>query len=239
MKMKINKEAYEALSDALKEVYLADGEDFKLILEDAPKDLSTDVEKLMKSLKAEREDHKNDKKSLKEFIEKLESKINPDKDETPKVENSNDPNILALQKQLEKQNSQLETILKEKENLQADNKSKSIIDKLKKLSNGKIIPSAVDDLIMYKNKFDLTEDGKLVTKDGTTANDWFVETLKSKQHWIPKSVPAGASGGSNISSSNTSNEKRYKELMAKESLDLRDQAEAMGLAKEIKASQEA
>jgi len=231
MKFTLTLEEYEALNDELRTSYTQTGDNFTLDVEGLPiTDRSDEVEKLLNALRKEREDHKNDRKDL---MEKLASSKVVDKPKADLIVDTKDPTVLALQKQLEKQSDQLEVLLNEKEKLSIDNKQKTIVDKLKSISNGKIVPSAVDDLIRYSGEFNLTDDGNVVTTDGTQANDWFENTLKTKPHWIPKNVSAGAIGGKTTNNANNG-VKRYNELMTKPSLDLQESAEALKLAKEIK-----
>ena len=66
----------------------------------------------------------------------------------------------------------------------------------------KVIPTAVDDAVMYGARvFEVTEDGRVVTKDnagvtpGIEAKEWLKDMQERRPHWWPASQGGGAGGG--------------------------------------------
>lgn len=69
----------------------------------------------------------------------------------------------------------------------------------------KVIPTAIDDAVMYGARvFEVTEDGRVVTKDnagnagatpGIEAKDWLKDMQERRPHWWPASQGGGAGGG--------------------------------------------
>jgi vacuolar-type H+-ATPase subunit I/STV1 len=213
--------------------------------------MQSDLDKLQGALENERNAHKQTKSDLNEKVSDLSKQL----DEASKVADpaqnpgvpgpgaitpSKDPNVLALQSEMEKAKKALEEMQKEKEVLEADKRKNAILEALRKEATGKIRDEAIADLELYQNNFDLTDSGEIVVKDtGASIADWFSETLKSKPHWEKTNVSGNAKGanpgtpGTGISDK----KKRLSELMGKESLDLREQTEASELAGEIKAQE--
>ncbi len=81
-------------------------------------------------------------------------------------------------------------------------KSGTVRDALvKAASEQKVKASAVQDLLMYAGSFEITEDGKVVTKDGVGAppgisvSDWLADRKSDRSHWWDESVGGGAKGG--------------------------------------------
>lgn len=65
----------------------------------------------------------------------------------------------------------------------------------------KLIPTAVVDAVMHgKSTFELTEDGRIITKDGTGATpglspkEWLTDMQQKAPHWWPASVGGGSQG---------------------------------------------
>jgi len=220
----------------------------------AIEDLKTqaDIDRLQGALTNEREAHKATKTDLtnqlteiKKTVTDLEGKVkpqDPDPGNDPGIDpkKSKDPNILALQNELQKQGAELQKIREEKEALADQQRRSQILEAIHKEATGKIRAEAISDLDLHVGNFDLTDQGQIVHKEsGTSFNDWFSETLKAKPHWVPSNVPAGAKGGDPKTGAGGSGDdrKRLNELLGKESLNLREQAEASELADKVKAEE--
>lgn len=235
MKLKLKKVEYDLLADdAVKALYVEEGEDFKLDLEDAPEDKTEDVTKLLKALNAERDAHKETKHSLVEKLTSLEEKLKKPMIDEPEI-NSSDPNFLYLKKEMEKQKDQLDAILGQNETLKKEKKDALITEKIMDVANGKIVAGAMDDLKMYASagNFDVTDEGLVVTSDGTDVDTWFSKTLELKPHWIPANKSAGAQGGTS-SKTTDSDEQKFAALQKIEKPSPAQQAEMFEMAKTLK-----
>lgn len=79
---------------------------------------------------------------------------------------------------------------------------RTIFDKIRDAAtSAKILPEALDDaLLLAERVFEVTEDGRVVTKDnvgvtpGIDASVWFNELQTKRPHWWGPSVGGGASG---------------------------------------------
>jgi hypothetical protein len=67
----------------------------------------------------------------------------------------------------------------------------------------KVLPTAIDDAVMVGSRmFELTEDGRMLTRDGVgvtpglEAKEWFKDMQEKRPHWWPLSQGGGARGGS-------------------------------------------
>jgi hypothetical protein len=224
----------EGVDESLRDLYEEINGKFVLKVEDGPKDLTEDVEKLKKALENERNSHKEDKRTLMEKLTALETAKKP-VEKSPEIK-SDDPNILALQHQLKQQNEKLALILDEKEKLTKENRIKTITDQLVSKATKKVVPEALDDLKLHVElgKFDITDDGKVVVKgSGETIDEWIDETVKSKPYMQRKNVSSNAAGGESTKFTKT-DETRYNELMAKETISPMEQIEAAKLVQKIK-----
>ena len=69
----------------------------------------------------------------------------------------------------------------------------------------KLLPTAVVDAVMHgKSVFEITEDGRIITKDvggatpGLTPSEWLKDQMDKSPHWWPASVGGGSQGGSGV-----------------------------------------
>jgi len=204
-----------------------------------------DIDALKKALDSERDAHKETRKALSE-IEELKKLLgqksgtgdpNPG-DDGKGGKDSSDPNVLALKKELEQQKKALEDLQKEREALAAEKKKHTILENLRKVANGKVRQEAMSDLELHASMFNITDDGKVVTSDGTDLNTWFADTLKSKPHWLPKNTSSGASGGTKtaagVNGGLDEKKAKFKEMYAKKELTPQERVDLMKLGSEIK-----
>lgn len=81
-------------------------------------------------------------------------------------------------------------------------RTRTIHDAVRKAATGaKVLPEALDDALMLAERtFELTEDGKVVTKDGVGVTPglgpdvWFTDLQKTRPHWWGQSSGGGAGG---------------------------------------------
>lgn len=204
----------------------------------------SDIAAIKKALDSERDAHKQTRtqmKKLEDIEKKLAEMTSTKKDKEPAIDpkddKSTDPNFLALKKSLEKQQEIIEQMQQRNKELELENKQKSILDQLKKTASGKIRNEAMGDLELYASMFDMTDDGDVVTKDGTKLSEWFETTLKNKPHWLPENQPGGATGGAGPGAGNLSiddKKNQLAELTKKTDLTPQEMVQAHALASEIK-----
>lgn len=195
---------------------------------------TADVDRVKRSLEAEKKEHADTKAKLEKFgntnpedviaakdeIEELKAKIEAgaagrfDEDKFQEAvdkrvarETATKDRELETTKQLYSESEAKVVLL---ETSISDNKIESALRKA--ATKAKIVATAVDDVVMYgKNIFEITEDGEIITKDnvGVTpaiAPDVFLEDMKEKRpHWWPANVGGGATGGTTMTGSTTSN----------------------------------
>ena len=235
MKFRMSAEEFEKLEEPMKVLYTKVNEDYVMEIEGLPDDKTDDVTRLVKSLQSERDAHKETKHNLVDKLTALEELVKPKEIKEEVKIDSTDPNILALQKAMEKQEEQLNQILNQNESLKKEKSSAIITETITTLANGKVIPEAMEDLKMYirAGEFTVTDDGAVISSDGNTAEDWLSETIESRKHWIPQNVSSEATGGK-TTKPNKNDSARYNELMGKENLSPVEQIEAVDLIQKIK-----
>lgn len=89
------------------------------------------------------------------------------------------------------------------ETFQTKEKQRTIGDKVREAAvAASLAPTAIEDaLILAERMFDITEDGRIVTRDnvgvtpGVEADVWFTEMKPKREHWWPPSEGGGARGG--------------------------------------------
>lgn len=89
----------------------------------------------------------------------------------------------------------------ERDTLSAKATQRAIHDDMRKAGKAaKIRPEAEDDLLLHDRLFEVTDDGKVLTKDnvgvtpGLDPDAWLSEIQERKQHWWPGTVGSGAPG---------------------------------------------
>ena len=86
---------------------------------------------------------------------------------------------------------------------QEQERRRTIYDKVREAAvAAKIRPTAFDDALMAAERmFDISEDGRVITKDGVGVTPgvepdvWFTEMQPKREHWWPESQGGGAKGG--------------------------------------------
>lgn len=59
----------------------------------------------------------------------------------------------------------------------------------------KVRPEALPDVLRYQGDFDLTDDGKVATREGLDADAWLSDMREKRPHWFPQPHGGGAVGG--------------------------------------------
>lgn len=185
---------------------------------------SADVARLNESLKKEREEHKATKNALSvwgdlkhdEVVEKLErypeleaaSKGKFDEAKLDALANERAERIAKSKlTPVERENARLkqerEALLGENTSLKGEAKQRKVHDALRSaLAAAKVLPEAHEDALVLSDRlFEVTEDGKVVTRDnvgvtpGLDPKAWLIEIQAKKPHWWPANVGGGAKGG--------------------------------------------
>lgn len=112
-----------------------------------------------------------------------------------------------LKRDLEKFTSSNAELQARVEAYEMADRTRSIHDSVRKAAtDSKVIPSAVDDVLMLAERmFEITDDGMVVAKDavgvtpGIDPATWMAEMQEKRPHWWPTSVGGGANGSGNSS----------------------------------------
>lgn len=130
----------------------------------------------------------------------------------------------AYETKLSKKDQALNEALEQVKNLVNEKNVSKIEKQLRDASAGKVNESAISDVLFRSTLFEVTESGKVVTKDGLSGvtpgqepKDWLEESLKVNTHWQKTSGGVGARGGKS-STSGSSNERMSVKDLVKESL---------------------
>lgn len=111
----------------------------------------------------------------------------------------------AVQRDLDKANSRNAELEKENTSFKQERLTRTITDQVRTAATeAKVLDTAIDDVLLYGEKlFEVTEDGRVVTRDGVgvppgiTAKDWLEDMQAKKGHWWPASQGGGAGGNDN------------------------------------------
>lgn len=179
-----------------------------------------DVNNVQEGLRKEREDHKETKRKLAKFnnldpdevfqkldrIDELEAAAG-DKIDDNKINEMVESRIRSRTAPLERQINQLTTerdeLTGEVDEFKQKERRRTIHDHIRKAAGqAKLRDTAMDDaLLVGENVFEVTEDNRVVTKDGVGVTPgveptvWLTEIKQSRPHWWPESQGAGARGG--------------------------------------------
>lgn len=187
-----------------------------------------DVDRVQEALRKEKNDHKDTKDKLKTFEEVDLEQVKKDQDELTElrakieagagegfdqekfdeaVDKLANARVATAKAPLEKD---LEKVTKERDELKDQNDQyahketvRTITDAVRRAAGeSKVIDSAMDDIIMLGERvFEITEDGKVVTRDevgvtpGIAPDIWLAEMQDKRPHWWPMSQGGGGKGG--------------------------------------------
>lgn len=178
-----------------------------------------DVDRLQTALNKERTDHRNlrDKFApissldINDVIGKLDRFEELELAAKGKLDDSKLEEIVSTRMKsriapLERERDQLKTTLQEREQVLTQYQQKelrrTINDKVREAATAaRILPEAIEDaLLLAERTFEVTEDGRVVTKDGVGVTPgiepsvWFTDLQNRRPHWWGDSRGGGATG---------------------------------------------
>lgn len=178
-----------------------------------------DVDRLQTALTKERNDHKGLREKfapllnldITEVVAKLDRFDELEEAAKGKLDDAKIDEIVGkriasklapVERERENLKVQLGEALKTIESYQLKETQRTISDKVREAATGaKILPEAFDDaLLLAERVFELTEDGRVVTKDnvgvtpGIDPSVWFTELQTKRPHWWGPSVGGGGRG---------------------------------------------
>ncbi|OGV45852.1 MAG: hypothetical protein A2017_18300 [Lentisphaerae bacterium GWF2_44_16] len=186
-----------------------------------------DVDQLKKSLDAERDEHKKTKQALKKFGDVDPETLQDNLDELEELRSSGKKKLddtaineiveRRVKKELRKTETErdelklkFEDSSKQLGELQSEKRNNSIESALRKAAEKiGVRKEAMDDVLARKSIFDVSEDGKIVTRDGCGVTpgldpeNWIAVHVKTAPHWVPPSRGADANPGSGNAPGNT------------------------------------
>lgn len=109
-----------------------------------------------------------------------------------------------LERQLKQMADQVAALTAENQGYVGEKRQRSIHDAIRGAATAKdvgLLQEAIDDaLVLGERLFEVTEDGKVVTRDGVgvtpgiDAKGWLIDVREKKPHWWPASQGGGANG---------------------------------------------
>ena len=178
-----------------------------------------DVDRLQTALNKERNDHKSVKDKfaplanfdITEVLTKLDRFSELEEAAKGKLDDAKIDEIVGnriksriapVERERDTVKGQLAEALKQIGEFQAKETQRTIFDKIREAAtSAKILPEALDDaLLLAERVFEVTEDGRVVTKDnvgvtpGIDAAVWFNELQTKRPHWWGPSAGGGARG---------------------------------------------
>lgn len=109
-----------------------------------------------------------------------------------------------LERQVRQLTEELSAVKGENESLKTDRKTRTIRDQIREAALSKdvgIRSEALDDALLFGDRvFELTDDGKVVTRDnvgvtpGLDPKQWLQDLRDKRPHWWPESVGGGSRG---------------------------------------------
>lgn len=181
-----------------------------------------DVTRVQTALTAEKEAHKKTRDTLAAFgdldpddvhdkldrFAELEIKANANdgKIDEKKIQEIVDQRVAREKAPIERENKKLKDDLTAAQTQVGELSSTITKGKIetavrKAAEGAKVQPTAIDDVVMLGERiFEVTEDGKVVTKDnagvtpGIEADVWLTDMQEKRPHWWPTSVGGGAKG---------------------------------------------
>jgi len=183
-----------------------------------------DITRVQNALTAEKTAHKKSKDTLAALLGgRTAEEVQADLDRIPELEasagNVDEAKIEALvTARVKRETAPLERRVRDAEakaaelegentTLKASEKKRKVHDALRQAgTKAKITDTAMEDLLMYDGMFDISEDGKIVTRDGVGAapgiepETWLQDMQEKRPHWWPPSQGGGAGGGKTTTS---------------------------------------
>lgn len=220
MKLKINLDSVDDLSDDLKSLYTEKDGKFVLTGVEGMK-TDDDVRRVQTGLTKERDEHKKTKEKYKSFdpyLEDIEGTLAKlDEYETLKAASAGkfdqakfDEQVAgkvkaasaAFERQIKTKDETIASLTQENETLKANERKRLIREAVRAAAvQSKMVETAVEDAeFLAERLFEITDDGKVVTKDGVgvtpgvDATVWLTDMQPKRPHWWPSSVGGGGKG---------------------------------------------
>jgi hypothetical protein len=179
-----------------------------------------DVDRLQRSLTAERSAHKATKDAFKALdgmdLEEVVSKLdrfdeleaaaagNGNKDVDARVEAALKSRIAPIERERDNLKKERDELSGKVQTFEAENRTRSIHDTVREqAAKLNILPGALDDALMLADRaLVVNEHGEVVVREGAKgftegvdAGTWLTEVRETKTHWWPASEGGGAGGG--------------------------------------------
>lgn len=220
--LKYEIERLEDVDENIRSLYKESGGKYVLQVEGMK--TPADFESINTALSKERNEHKATKEKLQDYDKLRSLRLNPseilekldrvdeleaaaagklDEEKIEEIAEKRVKTKLApVQRELDDAKAKLGEAETRIGDFEEKDRVRTIHDHVRKAaSKSKVVESAYDDVLMLAERvFEVTEDGKVITKDnvGTLPladpETWLTEMQKSRQHWWPSSQGGGAGG---------------------------------------------
>lgn len=178
-----------------------------------------DIDRLQSALNKERTDHKGTKEKfaplsnydVNDVLQKLDRYSELEEAAKGKIDDAKLEELVGnrlksrlapVERERDTLRTQLEQTMQTVQQFQARETQRTIFDKVREAAtSAKVLPEAMEDaLLLAERVFEVTEDGRVVTKDnvgvtpGIEANVWLTELQTKRPHWWAPSSGGGAQG---------------------------------------------
>lgn len=219
MPLKIKIDSLEGLDQSLHDLYTKQADNTFLLTGVEGLKTQADLDKVTQALVKERADHKAVKEKysllgdqdpvdllaqldrIKELEAAAAGKID-DKKLEEIVEGRLRTKLGPIEREANQLKTQFSSVMEENKALKAEKQRRIVHDAVRAAATtAKVLPGAVEDALVYADSlFEITEDGRVVTRDqvgvtpGVDPTVWLTEMQQKKSHWWPASQSGGASG---------------------------------------------
>jgi hypothetical protein len=226
LKITLDKEGYEALSDDLKAEYKQDGDSYKIQVDGMK--TPEDVQSALADLKAEREQRKQaekDLKAIKREKDELTDKVSAyESDENLKLSQEEKVEFQRLKRENETITADKDELNQKYEGLQVQLTSGKIKEALSAAAKGVVRDEAIGDVVsILANDFVLS-DGKVLTseklgdKAGLEAKAYVQQYAEDRSYLTPQSSGGGAGGGKGPGGGSQNNQPKTNECTSSRDL---------------------
>jgi hypothetical protein len=211
--LKYQFEKAEEIPAGLEEFYIEKDGKWEIVVEGMKTE--GDIQRLSKALATERDEHKATKSKLKvwadlpdheEVILKLDRLVELEAtvDSTGKA--AQDAETLAkakfeawkapIDRELSTAKQELLTTRELYTGLVTQDRQRTIREALRTAAiEAKVIPIAIDDVLMYQNFFDINDEGAVLTREGSLDPKlWLTDMQTKREHWWGTSIGGGSKG---------------------------------------------
>lgn len=220
MGLKAVVESLDQIDEQYREHYTERNGKFELSVDvgvDGVKSYS-DFNNLNEALRKERNDHKTAKDTLGRFGGRSIDEIIKDLDRIPELEASKGQideeklntilesrlkgKTAPLERELTEYRTKAEQLGQQVTEFQNREINRTMLDNIRTVATkAKVLPEALEDIQMYIGCFTLSEDGRVVVKDGVghtpglTVEQWLTDMQQSRPHWWGSTTQGGSRGG--------------------------------------------